>query len=119
MKKILDYLEQLDLSEIEAKLYLALLESGSISVRELAELIGIKRTTVYAHIDLLIEKGLVTKVVKGSHKQVAANPANESLQYLAEKKLDSAKKAHGKLPDILKTINTELPEFKHTDDAEI
>jgi len=72
MQKIIEYLRQLGFSEIETKLYLALLESGPISVKDLAELTHIKRTTAYFHIDLLVEKGLLIRVVNGSHKQVAA-----------------------------------------------
>ena len=64
--KIIEYLKQLDLSEIEAELYLILLNKGSLSVRDLAEISGIKRTTAYIYIDQLIEKGLVLKVVKES-----------------------------------------------------
>ncbi|HEX8965543.1 MAG TPA: helix-turn-helix domain-containing protein, partial [Patescibacteria group bacterium] len=59
MNQVLLYLEQLDLSESEAKLYMSLLQTGPISVRDLAIKVGIKRTTAYLYIDLLVEKGLV------------------------------------------------------------
>ena len=45
MEKIVDYLKQLDLSDVEAKLYLTLLQTGPSSVRDLAQTIDIKRTT--------------------------------------------------------------------------
>ena len=71
MNKILiDYLERLELTDIEAKLYTGLLESGEITVRELARKTGIGRTSAYPYIALLIEKGLIVKMVKGSHTYV-------------------------------------------------
>lgn len=118
-KKIINYLEQLDLSDMEAKLYLALLDSGSISVRDLAELTKIKRTTAYFHIDLLVEKGLVIRVVNGSKKQVAPAQPEDGLQSLVEKKLESAQTAKAELSDVLTAINTTLPQSKKIADAEI
>jgi sugar-specific transcriptional regulator TrmB len=118
-KKILDYLEQLDLSDMEAKLYLALLDSGPISVRDLAEITEIKRTTAYFHIDLLVEKGLVIRVVNGAKKQVSPVSPQDALQFLVEKKLESAKVAQQKLPAILTAMTTSLSQFKNVGEAEI
>lgn len=118
MDKIINYLKELELSEIEAKLYLTLLQNGPISVRDLAETIQIKRTTAYFYIDQLVEKGLVMKLVKGSKKMVAANPP-ESLQHLVEEKMTSAKQVEQNFPSILKTLTTSLPQSVRTTDAEI
>lgn len=116
--KIIEYLEELNLSEIEAKLYVALLEKGPVSVRELASAIGLKRTTAYLYVDLLIEKGLVMKMVKGAQKQVAANPP-DSLKELVEKKMESAKSAQKQLPDIMKAIHTNFSQNNANEEAEI
>ena len=62
MDKIIDYLKQLELSDTEAKLYLALLKSGPTGVKELAEKVDVKRTTAYFYIDQLIEKNLIIKI---------------------------------------------------------
>ncbi len=118
MENILKFLKELELSEIEAKLYLTLLQHGSTSVRELAETIEIKRTTAYFYIDQLVEKGLIMKLVKGSKKQVAANPP-ESLQHLVEQKVASAKLVEQTFPSILQTITSSLPEQIDTNDSEI
>ncbi len=118
MEKIIAYLTQLELSELEAKLYLTLLQTGPISVRELAANIDIKRTTAYLYIDQLVEKGLVIKLIKGSSKLIAAEePTN--LEGLVRKKVDQAKDIQEKLPSILKTIETSLPHGKDIGDAEI
>jgi len=117
MDKIIAYLKQLELSDEEAKLYLTLLQTGPTSVRDLAETVGIKRTTAYFYIDLLVDKGLIMKLVKGSKKLVAANEP-ENLQTLVEAKLESAKAVQQGFPDMLKTLSS-LPKDNVTNDAEI
>lgn len=118
MENILKFLKELELSEIEAKLYLTLLQHGPTSVRELAETIEIKRTTAYFYIDQLVEKGLITKLVKNSKKLVAANPP-EALEHLVQQKVTSANHVQQTFPDILKSLTTNLPKETNTEDAEI
>lgn len=119
MNNIIDYLQQLELSDIEAKLYLALLEIGPTTVRELSEAINIKRTTAYLYVDLLIEKGLIIKVIQGSHKLIAANKPEDSLKTLVEKKMDSAESTRSEFTTIIQQINASYPQFKDVGDAEI
>jgi sugar-specific transcriptional regulator TrmB len=118
MDTIIDYLKQLELSEIEAKLYLTLLQSGPISVRDLAANIDIKRTTAYLYIDQLVEKGLVIKIVKGSKKLVTAEEP-KALEQLVKAKVESAQEVQKHFPDILKTLSTSLPGNIDNGDAEI
>src|SRR5579872_4871706 len=118
MDKIIDYLKQLDLSEIEAKLYLRLLQTGPTSVRDLAQTVDIKRTTAYFYIDQLVEKGLIMKLVRGSKKLIAANEP-ENLNILVEEKLKKANEVQQGFPTILKILNTSLPQKDNTNDAEI
>lgn len=116
---ILQYLDELDLSETEAQLYLKLLETGQISVRDLAQTTGLKRTTAYLHVDLLVEKGLVMKIVKGSQKQVAANPPAESLEYLVTKKLETATAMKSKFPIMIQELTKSIPQGTEIGNAEI
>src|ERR1700691_2284177 len=118
MDKIVDYLKQLDLSEIEAKLYLTLLQTGPASVRDLAQTVDIKRTTTYFYIDQLVEKGLIMKLVRGSKKLVAANEP-ENLKALVGDKLRQADSVQKNLPNILKLLNTSLPKENNVSEAEI
>jgi sugar-specific transcriptional regulator TrmB len=115
--KLLEYLKKLDLTDIEAEFYLTLLNTGPISVRDLAQKTGIKRTTSYLYIDQLVEKGLAMKLVKNTKKQVAATQPDQ-IQYLIEKKLETTKSLQIGFPDILKSLKTIRP---HSDsgDAEI
>lgn len=115
--KIIDYLKQLDLSDIEAKLYLTLLNTGPVSVRDLAKTTGIKRTTSYLYIDQLVDKGLAMKLVKSSKKQVAATQPVD-IKNLIEKKLETIKSVQKAFPDILNTLNAIQPQ-SNLGDAEV
>ena len=117
MENIIEYLNQLDLSEAEAKLYLTLLKTGPASVRELAQTVDIKRTTAYFYIDQLVEKGLIMKLVRGSKKLVAANEP-DNLKILVEEKLKKANEVQKKFPEVLKMITGTLPQESNTNDAE-
>ena len=107
MDSIIDYLKQLDLSDVEARLYLTLLKSGPTSVRDLAQTVDIKRTTAYFYIDQLVEKGLILKLVKGSKKLVAANEP-ENLKVLVEEKIRKAQEVQKGFPSILKILSSSL-----------
>ncbi len=118
MKKILDYLKQLDFSEIEAKLYLTLLESGQMSVAELAQTAKINRTAAYAYVYSLLEKGVIAEVMIGPRKKLVATES-ERLGYLIEKKQESLKAMQNKLPDILMTINSSYIKSKSEEKADV
>ncbi len=125
MEQITDYLEKLGLSELEAKIYLTLLQTGTVSVKSFAPMIGLKRTTAYLYIDPLIEKGLVIKVIQGNKKQIApANP--DILKDLVAKKVQVAKlqtnvaeTIEKEFPNILQTLTTTFIEKNTSEDAEI
>ncbi len=78
MNTIQAFLEKAGLSDIETKIYLKLLEKGPKSVQELAQMLEMNRTTMYNYINPLQEKGLVTRMVKGSHTLFAARRAYQS-----------------------------------------
>lgn len=118
MDKIIDYLKQLDLSDVEAKLYLTLLQTGPASVRNLAATIDIKRTTAYLYIDQLINKGLIIKIVKGSKKILEATEP-ENLENLVKLKLENAKEVQKNFPSILKLLNTYSPKDSSNNEAEM
>lgn len=119
MEKILKYLEQLDLSEIEAKLYLRLLETGPVSVRDIANLVNIKRTTTYLYIEQLLQKGLITKVTVGAKTQIAAVQPEAGLEHLVSDKVTKAKTIEQKFPEVLQNIDSVFPEMKGSSESEI
>src|SRR6266704_6281505 len=103
-------LTKLELSDMEAKLYLKLLEIGPVNVSDLAKAVGIKRTSTYIYLEPLFTKGLVTKIVNKSKKQVApADP--EQLETLIDQRLASTKALKKQFPDLLQEIKRTFPGF--------
>ena len=75
-----DAFEQLGLTKSESKIYLTLLDYGSMLAGKVAEKAGIHRRNVYDALHRLIEKGLVSyyhqaeMLVNGLAEKAAANP---------------------------------------------
>lgn len=99
---------ELGLSEGEAKVYLALLKLGSNSVAKIKEETGLHRTTIYDFIEKLLNKGLVSKVVKVNVTIFTAAPPARLFDLVKEKeeRLISA------LPELNKLAQTEKEEIK-------
>lgn len=70
-------LKQIGLEEKQAKIYLACLELGETSIKEIAKKAGIKRTTIYDIIDEMIDAGLIKTTTKGQKKKFIASEPNE------------------------------------------
>lgn len=79
-------LQQLGLSDKEAKTYLASLELGSTAVQEIAKKSGLKRPTVYFTIEQLIEKGLMSSFEKGKKRFFAAESPERLASLIAFQK---------------------------------
>jgi sugar-specific transcriptional regulator TrmB len=88
---IKDLLKQLDFSDKEIQIYLALLEIGSTKPSVLAKKTGLNRTTVYDICDLLMQKGLVSKYKKGAGTFFNALDPKQLLNYLDREKEERVK----------------------------
>jgi len=91
-----EILENLGLSDKEAKVYFALLKNGTGSAHSLAEASGLKRPTVYVILDNLISKKVAYLIPKTKKKLYRATPP-ERLIEIAEMKIEMVKK---RLPEI-------------------
>jgi HTH-type transcriptional regulator, sugar sensing transcriptional regulator len=78
-------LEDMGLSQTEAKTYLATLELGNSSVLDIAKKAEIKRPTCYLSLDNLFNKGFVTKVEKKSTTLYSAEKPGLLLNKFKEK----------------------------------
>ena len=68
-------LENLGLSEAEAKTYQAILELGSSTIKPIAERATLKRTSAYNYAEHLVEMGLITRsIVRGRTRYQAVSP---------------------------------------------
>ncbi len=118
MKKIIDFLEQLGLSEIEANLYKGLLETGATTVKDLSEHVGIKRITAHFNIEHLIERGLVTQVKKGQKRNIVAEPP-ERLGDLIKQKEQEIEIIKNNLQDTVNTLYSIIPSAKEESGVEV
>lgn len=99
----LSVLEKIGLTGNEAKVYVTLLELGSVSAGPLIKRMGMHRAAVYDLLDLLIDKGLVSYVIKANRKYFEAQEPERLLDFVREKKeeLNSKEEEVKKLiPDL-------------------
>lgn len=76
-------MQQLGLSDKEAKTYLASLESGPAAVQEISKKAGLKRPTVYFAIEQLMKKGLMSSLEKGKKRFFAAESPERLVSLIA------------------------------------
>jgi sugar-specific transcriptional regulator TrmB len=93
-------LERIGLSPYEAKCYIALLRHGSQKGKDLADLAGVPRTSVYPNLKSLEAKGFVTmmqkdpKIYQAKDPEIAINAYSESQsKILSEKAKDAIAEA--------------------------
>lgn len=83
--ELISHIEDLGLSNKEARVYVAALSTGPASVQRLADQSGIKRVTVYVVLESLIGLGLISQSTKGKKTVfVPEDPSN--LQRLLDKR---------------------------------
>ena len=79
-------LEELGLTKIEAKVYLSLIKLGSTTTGPLVKKTELHRATVYDALKRLMEKGLVTFIIKEKTKYFQATSPEHFLELIKEKK---------------------------------
>lgn len=86
MKHIESILEWVWLDENEAKIYLALLETWSAWITQIASHIWAKRTTLYSYIQTLLKKSAIKRTIKWKRILFTAEEPKALLEQLEEKK---------------------------------
>lgn len=99
-----EILESIGLTKSEVKVYLSLLELGSSSVGKIIYKSKTTSSKIYELLDKLVQKGLVSSVIKKGVKYFEAAPPSRILDYLKEK--DS------ELKNQINNINKILPELE-------
>jgi sugar-specific transcriptional regulator TrmB len=79
-------LEKIGLSNAEIKVYLALLQLGSVPSGKIAKETDLRRSTVYDSIKRLQSKGLVTFIVKNGMKFFEATEPERIMDFIKETK---------------------------------
>lgn len=85
-------LDEIGLAGNESRVYLALLKLGSGLAGEVTKESGVNRTNVYDALDKLMQKGLVSFILKENRKYFQAADPNRFLSYLDEKEQELQKK---------------------------
>jgi len=99
------FLEEIGLSEKEAKIYLALLQVDSDSIHDIATKTKINRTTVYPVLESLGKKGLVSETQDGK-KTLYQAAAPERLETYMERQKVVLQEQSARLKDILPQIKS-------------
>jgi len=106
------YLEDLGLSDKEAKVYTALLQVDGDSVLDLSKRTNINRTTIYPVLDSLATKGLISEVKKNRKVSYQAEPPERLETFIERQKIVLDERSR-RLQDIipqLKSIQREQGE---------
>ncbi len=103
-----DELQQIGLSEKEAKVYLATLTLGKATAQEVAKKTELKRPTTYFTIDVLMKKGLMSSVYEGKKQFfMAENP--ERLVDVFEARQDEVRRQGEKLKKLIPDLKQLRP----------
>ncbi len=107
----IEVLEEFGLSEAEARVYLALIETGSTLAGPIIKKTFLHRGTTYQILQRLKEKGLVSSVIKGKKQYFqAADP---------ERLMDILKEKQEKLQGILPNLTEKLKSNKEKQDITV
>jgi len=82
----INILENLGLTKGESKVYLALLEYGTLTTGSIAKYSGVTHSKIYKIVDKLSIKGLVSHILKGKIKYFNASNPNKILNLINNKK---------------------------------
>lgn len=122
-QQLVSHIEELGLSNKEARVYVACLSIGPSAVQRIADQSGIKRVTTYVILESLIGLGLVSQIIKGKKTYfIAEEPSN--LERLLEKREQELVEQKSNfievLPELnkLKTVPKEMPEVKFYEGAD-
>ncbi len=97
-------LRKIGLTNNEIKVYLTLLELGSVPAGELIKKVELHRTAVYDMLERLLEKGLISYAIVSNVKHFEAIDPNQLLSYVDQRK--------DELEDYSKEIEKVLPELE-------
>jgi len=101
-------LEEIGLANSEIVVYSTLLKSGSIKVGDLMKQINFHRSRVYEAINRLIDKGLVSYVIKNNIKYFEASDPERLLTYIEEQKEKLGEKEES-LKKIIPELKKQIP----------
>ncbi len=110
--------QELGLTEIEGKVYIALIKLGSTKTGPLVKKTELHRATVYDVLKRLSEKGLATYITKEKTKYFQATQPKHFLDILEEEKINlESKEDH--IKDMVKNLESIQEQAKIKESAQI
>lgn len=97
-------LEELGLSDKEARVYLTLLEIGASPVQKIAQKAGVNRATTYVNLEVLMKLGLVSTVERGVKTFYSAE-SPEQLKSLISKQESELERKKNELNEVIDELN--------------
>ncbi len=111
-------LREAGLAGNEAKVYLALLDLGSVTAGEIAKTSGVNRTNVYDALRSLAEKGLVSHIKKAERRYFEAASPGKFIHYLEEKE-DEVRERRQSLEEIVPELEMKRSLSKEQQEATV
>ena len=110
-------LEEIGLTKTEIKIYLALLKLGQSTTTKIVKEAGIHASKVYEFLDKLIQKGLVSYVIKSNKKHFSAAEPEFLKEFLKEKQrgIQEQEKEIEKILPQLKSIRKSGEDIMQSD----
>lgn len=96
-------LTKIGLTESEATIYLQLVNGGIQTVKQIADSTDINRTTVYRHLESLVEKSLAEWLISKRGKKVQLT-SPDRIQDIIRTKKKKIQKLEKSLPNLLTTL---------------
>lgn len=110
-------IENIGLTKGESKIYLALLRSGETTTGRIIDESGVSSGKVYEILEKLMQKGLVTFIIKEKTKYFSATNPQKLLEYVETKKSEIEKKENEVkklLPNLSEIYGMKKPEYSAT-----
>lgn len=108
---MIEQLEQIGLSNAQAKVYLAMLKLGESKTGQIIEKTNLQSSTVYHVLSSLLEKGVISFILKGKIKYYRAESPSIFIHFLEDKKR--------KLNDLMPQLKEMEEEAKSPQSAKI
>lgn len=80
-----EFLQSIGLSDKEVQMYLALQRYGTQATSQLAKKAGMNRGTAYVTLHALLEKGLISKIIRNRVQYFSPREPDHLLQYIHQK----------------------------------
>ncbi len=111
-------LREAGLAGNETKVYMALLELGSVTAGDIAKASGVNRTNVYDALRTLAEKGLASHIKKSERRYFEAASPGKFLHYLEEKE-DEIRNRRQRLEEVIPELEMKRTLSKEQQEATV